>query len=148
MFLILSNVWNSTFRYLYADLYAGHIWTAIENPENSGNFSSSIIPFSCAADSPIQCGTVPGSTLPNLGYVFSFGEDNKKDVFILASNGVYRVVRPSRCNYTCSKESVTASPSPSPGSSPGSSFASRLRHPCGVLMLLFSSLLLLSLSAF
>lgn len=135
-------------RYLYADLYAGHIWAAVENPENSGNFSGSLIPFSCAADSPTDCGTVPGSTLPNLGYVYSFGEDNKKDVFILASNGVYRVVPPSRCNYACSKESVAASPRPSPTSPPGSSFASRSRRPCRILVLLFSSLLLLLLSAF
>lgn len=28
------------------------------------------------------------------------------DVFILTSTGVYRVVDPSLCNYTCSKEEV------------------------------------------
>ncbi|GMN45794.1 hypothetical protein TIFTF001_014983 [Ficus carica] len=79
-------------KYSYADLYAVNIWATVENPENSGNFSGSLIPFSCAADSPTDCGDCPGSTLPNLGYVYSFEEDNKKDVFILASNGVCRVV--------------------------------------------------------
>ena len=138
------------FRYLYGDLYAGAIWAADENPDNSGNFNTSRIPFSCSADSPLECGTVPGTTLPNLGYIFSFGEDNKKAVFILASNGVYRVVRPSRCKYTCSKENLTDSgtTSPSPASSPGS-YASRLSESySSILVLLVSSLLLLLLGDF
>ncbi|KAM6594223.1 hypothetical protein CsatA_001926 [Cannabis sativa] len=136
-------------RYLYGDLYAGAIWAAEEKPDNSGTFNTSKIPFSCAADSPIQCGTVPGSTLPNLGYVFSFGEDNNKDVFILASNGVYRVVRPSRCKYTCSMEnatdsSTTRSPPPSPGS-----YASRLSDSyCSILVVLASFLLILFMGVF
>ncbi|XP_050276945.1 HIPL1 protein-like isoform X1 [Quercus robur] len=94
--------------YLYADLYGSDIWAAAESPENSGNFTTTRIPFSCAHDSPNNCSTIPGSSLPTLGYIYSFGEDNRKDIFILASSGVYRVVRPSRCNYTCSKENVTA----------------------------------------
>uniref|UniRef100_A0A2N9G6K3 Glucose/Sorbosone dehydrogenase domain-containing protein n=1 Tax=Fagus sylvatica TaxID=28930 RepID=A0A2N9G6K3_FAGSY len=128
-------------RYLYADLYATALWAGTENPEDSGNFTSSEIPFSCAADSPLQCSSIPGSSLP--GYIFSFGEDNSKDIFLLASSGVYRVVRPSRCNYTCSKENVTALASPAP-SSP-KSHASQLSDPCNNLVLLFSSLLLLLL---
>ncbi|WCJ35997.1 catalytics [Euphorbia peplus] len=75
-------------RYLYADLYAGGLWAGTETPENSGNFSSTRIPFSCAKDSPIECTSVPGSSLPSLGYIFSFGEDNHKDIYILASSGV------------------------------------------------------------
>ncbi|GAB2280361.1 hipl1 protein [Dionaea muscipula] len=102
--------------YLYGDLYAYDIWAAAETPKNSGNFTTTKIPFSCAGDSPLQCSSVPNSTLPALGYIFSFGEDNRKDVFVLARNGVYRVVRPSRCNYTCSKESVVSSGKPSPSS--------------------------------
>ncbi|KAL5544279.1 hypothetical protein UlMin_008063 [Ulmus minor] len=131
-------------RYLYGDLYASAIWAGVENPENSGNYSSSKIPFSCAANSPIKCESVPGSTLPGLGFVYSFSEDNKKDVFILASKGVYRVVRPSRCNYTCSKENVTASVTPAPASSPGSSHAYRLNETFSIILgLLVSSLSLL-----
>ncbi|KAK4767895.1 hypothetical protein SAY87_003036 [Trapa incisa] len=104
-------------RYLFGDLYAGAIWAGIEHPEDSGNYTSDQIPFRCAKDSPIKCDT-QGSFLPSLGYIFSFGEDNKKDVYILAKSGVYRVVRPSRCSYTCSKENLTdiASPSPTPSS--------------------------------
>ncbi|CAK7322905.1 unnamed protein product [Dovyalis caffra] len=130
-------------RYLYADLYAGAMWAGTETPENSGNFTSTKIPFSCGRDSPIQCTSVPGSALPSLGYIFSFGEDNRKDNFILASSGVYRVVRPSRCNYTCSKENVTAVASPSPTSPP--SHASQRHGSFSRILVLFSSLLLLLL---
>ncbi|GAV66717.1 GSDH domain-containing protein [Cephalotus follicularis] len=131
-------------RYIYADLYAGAVWAASETPENSGSFTSSKIPFGCAHNSPIQCSSVPGSTLPALGYIFSFGEDNRKDIFILASSGVYRVARPSRCNYTCSKENVTALASPNPSTSP-TSHASQLNGSHNNVVLLFSSFLLLLL---
>lgn len=130
-------------RYLYGDLYAGAMWAGTETPENSGNFTTRNIPFSCGRDSPIQCTSLPGSALPSLGYIFSFGEDNRKDNFILASSGVYRVVRPSRCNYTCSKENVTAVGSPSPTSPPSN--ASQLRGSFSRILALFSSLLLLLL---
>jgi glucose/arabinose dehydrogenase len=128
-------------RYLYGDLYAGAIWAATEDPENSGNFTNSKIPFGCAHDSPIPCDSGPGS-LPALGYIFSFGQDNKKDVYILASSGVYRVVPPSRCNYTCSleKASTASPPSPSP------SYASHLSNFNGYLFLQLSSLLLILMS--
>ncbi|CAI8609984.1 unnamed protein product [Vicia faba] len=127
-------------RYLYADLYAGALWAAIEDPENSGNFTTSRIPFGCAHDSPIPCEIVPSSSLPALGYIFSFGQDNKKDVYILANSGVYRVVPPSRCKYTCSQEKVsttTTPPSPSP------SHASHWSNSYGYIFLQLSSLLLL-----
>ncbi|EEF52098.1 HIPL1 protein isoform X1 [Ricinus communis] len=131
-------------RYLYADLYASGLWAGTETPEGSGNFTSNRIPFSCAKDSPVQCTSVAGSSLPSLGYIFSFGEDNRRDVFLLASSGVYRVVRPSRCNYTCSKENETAVGSPSPTTSPPS-HAGQLHCPYSTILVLFSSLLLLLL---
>ncbi|KAK6920797.1 Glucose/Sorbosone dehydrogenase [Dillenia turbinata] len=127
--------------YLYGDLYGSAIWAGIENPENSGNFTSTMITFSCAQDSPIQCSFVSGSSLPALGYVYSFGEDNSMDIYLLASSGVYRVVRPSRCNYACSKETVTPSASP-PVSSPPSE-AATLSSLNLTMVLLFSSLLLI-----
>jgi hypothetical protein len=126
-------------RYLYADLYAGGMWAGTETPTDSGNFTSTRIPFSCAQDSPIRCIAEAGSSLPSLGYIFSFGEDNKKDVFILASSGVYRVIRPSRCNYTCSKENVTRPTSAPPFNSTGRRFS----NPLMELMLLISSLMVL-----
>ncbi|KAK2965927.1 hypothetical protein RJ640_005343 [Escallonia rubra] len=131
--------------YLYGDLYAGAMWAGTETPPDSGNFTSNKIPFSCAHDSPIKCGIVPGSSLPALGYIFSFGEDNSKDNFLLASSGVYRIVRPSRCNYTCSKENATTAATPGPAFSP--SQASLLGNPFKSLVLLcsFLGLLLLGL---
>ena len=125
-------------RYLYADLYASAIWTGTETPKNSGNFTTNDIPFSCAPDSPIPCSSTPGSPLPALGYVFSFGEDNDKDIYILTSSGVYRFVPPSRCKYTCSLENVTttvgsSSPTPSP---PSRASRSTNSWSCLVLLLL------------
>ncbi|XP_077225552.1 HIPL1 protein-like isoform X1 [Tasmannia lanceolata] len=111
-----------TGRYLYGDLYGSYIWSGIENPPDSGNFSSAMIPFSCTQNSPIPCSSIAGSPLPALGYVFSFGEDNRKDVYLLTSSGVYRIVPPSRCNYTCSLENISASGTPSPIPSPSSAW--------------------------
>ncbi|KAM7251603.1 hypothetical protein ACFE04_023486 [Oxalis oulophora] len=128
--------------YLYADLYASALWAGSENPENSGNFTTNEIPFTCASDSPIQCSSVSGSSLPALGYIFSFGEDNQKDVYLLASSGVYRVVRPSRCSYTCSKENATATSSPTPTSSPSGSSQLKGSHSNLVLPFYFMMLLL------
>ncbi|ONK65588.1 uncharacterized protein A4U43_C07F38630 [Asparagus officinalis] len=109
-------------RYVYADLYAGAMWVGTENPESSGNYSSTMIPFKCSDSSPIPCDTDPETSLPSLGYIFSFGEDNNKDVYVLTSKGVYRVVRPSRCNFTCSKEYSTPGSGNAP---PGASSAAR-----------------------
>lgn len=131
-------------RYLYGDLYASAIWAGIENPENSGNFTSNQIPFSCAPDSPIPCSSTPGSSLPALGYVFSFGEDNDKDIYLLTSSGVYRVAAPGRCKYTCSLENVTSTVGSSgPTPSPPPSHASRSSNSWSILMLLLTYVLLL-----
>lgn len=89
-------------RYLYADLYGHDIWAGTEVPKNSGNFSSANVSVRCANDSTIPCSSDPASNQPALGYILSFAEDNNKDVYILSSNGVYRVARPSRCSYQCS----------------------------------------------
>lgn len=106
---------------MYADLYASNVWAAAETPKGSGKFIAESIPFSCAQDSPLKCDAVPNSPLPALGYIFSFGEDNNNDVYILTSTGVYRVVPPSRCNFTCSKEDKTDNtvPKSSPSASNG-----------------------------
>lgn len=133
------------YRYLYADLYAGSIWAGTETPEDSGNFTTTKVPVSCALDSPILCSAEAGSSVPALGFIFSFGQDNRKDMFILASTGVYRVARPSRCNYTCSKENATsfAHPDSVPSPSPFASSTTKLNNPLLELLLLLCSLLLL-----
>ncbi|XP_030530786.1 HIPL1 protein isoform X2 [Rhodamnia argentea] len=118
-------------RYMYADLYgSGGIWVGTENPENSGNFTSAQVPYGCAKDSPIQCGAEDES-LPALGAIFSFGQDNSKDTFVLTSSGLYRIVSPSRCNFACSKETVTPRSPPAsnpPPPPPSTSMAMPWRH--------------------
>ncbi|KAI6671202.1 hypothetical protein NL676_006087 [Syzygium grande] len=116
-------------RYLYADLYgSGGIWVGTENPENSGNFTSAQVPYSCAKDTPIQCDAKDESS-PVLGAIFSFGQDNSKDTFMLTSSGLYRIVSPSRCSYTCSKETVIPrSPPVSTPPPPSTSMATPWRH--------------------
>ncbi|KAL8042143.1 hypothetical protein ABFX02_09G032200 [Erythranthe guttata] len=130
-------------RYLFADLYAGAIWAGTENPISSGNFTSSKISFDCADDSPLSCTFTPGSPLPALSYVFSFGEDNEKDVFLLTNSGVYRIVLPSRCNYTCANEneSTAVTSPPGPSAPPPPSMATPLRGPYGTFVVVMISFL-------
>lgn len=95
-------------RYIYTDLYSYAIWATIETTENSGNYTSFSVPFGCAHNSPVQCRFKPGAhNVPDLGYVTSLSEDNNKDVYLLASTGVYRIAAPSRCGYHCSKENYS-----------------------------------------
>ncbi|EFH46999.1 hypothetical protein ARALYDRAFT_493989 [Arabidopsis lyrata subsp. lyrata] len=124
--------------YLFADLYAGIIWGGAETPVGSGNFTSSQIPLQCASDSPIPCSaeTEPSSSSsPPIGFVFSFGQDNNKDVYLLASTGVYRIVPSSRCNFHCSLENTTSfPPSQQPDRFPPSSSLSKRLHNIGTLV--------------
>lgn len=117
-------------RYLFADLYGGAIWAGTETPESSGVFNTTLLSFGCSHDSPLNCTFVPGSSsVPALGYIFSFGEDGNKDVYVLASSGVYRVVPPSRCKFSCSKESTSSVPVPAGhGSGPSSPPRSHATH--------------------
>lgn len=131
-------------RYLFMDLYAGGLWAGIENPESSGNFTTNEIPFACAHDSPISCSFMPGASVPSLGYIFSFGEDNNKDVYLLTSSGVYRVVRPSRCKYTCSKETSSPGVTPSPTSQPPSEANTLIHKRLYFVLMLFSVWFLLN----
>ncbi|XP_051146133.1 HIPL1 protein-like [Andrographis paniculata] len=123
--------------YLYGDLYGQHIWAASEAPEGSGKFTANDTPFSCARDSPIKCdSSTPSGDNGQLAVqlIFSFGQDNNKDVYLLTQSGLYRVVRPSRCNYACSKEVV--SPRNTTAVPPSAAPASILR-PSPALLLLF-----------
>lgn len=79
------------FRFIYADLFGFDMWTAEEIPYMSGNFSSERVNFTCTASSPIPCSFVNSTTIPAFGYIYSFGQDNNKDVLLLASTGVYRM---------------------------------------------------------
>uniref|UniRef100_A0A7N0VEG4 Glucose/Sorbosone dehydrogenase domain-containing protein n=1 Tax=Kalanchoe fedtschenkoi TaxID=63787 RepID=A0A7N0VEG4_KALFE len=130
-----------TGRYLFGDLYASNMWAATEDPEGSGSFNTTQIPFSCAKDSPLPCGSVSGSSLPSLGYVFSFGEDHNKDVYILASGGVFRLASPDRCSFACSKLTRT-SPAPKTDGSNTPSHALRPAKAFESLALLCSLLII------
>ncbi|KAI3521711.1 hypothetical protein L1887_11183 [Cichorium endivia] len=122
--------------YLYGDLYAQQMWAGVETPENSGNFTTNNIAFTCAKDSPVPCTLVPGSSLPALGYLYSFGQDNNKDIYLLSSNGVYRVVPPSRCGYTCAYETRTTSPTTGSVPPTRGSNANILKGSCKSLLVL------------
>ncbi|KAJ1701128.1 hypothetical protein LUZ63_000907 [Rhynchospora breviuscula] len=100
------------------------MWAAAETPQGSGNFSKDKVTFTCSKTSPVPCDYTGKSTLPSLGYIFSFGQDNNKDLFYMTSKGVYRVVRPSLCGYTCPIETVSPPP---PASQPSSSL--QLKRP-------------------
>ncbi|XP_019224940.1 PREDICTED: HIPL1 protein-like [Nicotiana attenuata] len=130
-------------RYLYIDLYPDGIWSGTENPENSRNFTSSKIPYRCAHDSPIHCESIAEDVVPAIGYVVSLGEDNKKDIHILTTTGVYRVTRSSRCNYHCPKEKIVAS---KPPPSPPVSLSAKLCESAKLFALLISSMMLLLLN--
>ncbi|KAF3333585.1 HIPL1 protein-like protein [Carex littledalei] len=98
------------YKFIYADLFGFDMWTAEEIPYMSGNFSSERVNFTCTASSPIPCSFVNSTTIPAFGYIYSFGQDNNKDVLLLASTGVYRIVRSHRCGYTCNLDPYYPSP--------------------------------------
>ncbi|KAI3885596.1 hypothetical protein MKX03_009294 [Papaver bracteatum] len=131
-------------KYLYSDLYGAAIWAGTEDPENSGNFTTSKLSYSCAHNSPIQCSSKDPSSHFSLGFVFSVGTDNNKDIFFLTGNGVLRVARPSRCNYACIKENLTTDEKPHQ-KSPSASSTNILMVPLLKLLLSLFFLLFLSL---
>jgi hypothetical protein len=97
--------------YLYGDLN-GVQWSAFENPPNSGEYTFSNLSYQCSPNTPIPCN-------PNdqTGGLISYGEDAKGDIYLLAVNGVYRMVSPSACNITCNAVlpgGLAPAPSPTP----------------------------------
>ncbi|KAG8081006.1 hypothetical protein GUJ93_ZPchr0007g4974 [Zizania palustris] len=132
-------------RYLYADLYAQSIWAGLESPEGSGKYNVTALPFACSKRSPIPCDPAARSPLPSLGYIFSFGEDNAGDVYLLTSKGVYRVVDPSECGYACPIKSSAAGRSPPPGASPSSAVSARRSAAAATTALLLAGSVLLAL---
>ena len=104
---------------MYADSFSANMWAAIENPIGSGNFSNQNVAFNCSAKSPIPCSYLAQNTYPSVGNIFSFGEDNGKNLYLMTDSGVYRVVHPSDCNFVCSITGLSnaSEPSPSPSES-------------------------------
>ncbi|XP_051187666.1 HIPL1 protein isoform X2 [Lolium perenne] len=97
-------------RYLFADMYTSAMWTGSANTDGSGKYTSTSIPLSCSKQTPIPCDESANNPL---GPISSFGEDNKLDVFILASQGVYRIVQPTLCGYAQLNSATTKGVTPS-----------------------------------
>ncbi|XP_047050434.1 HIPL1 protein-like [Lolium rigidum] len=97
-------------RYLFADMYMDALWTGTDG---ISKYTSTSIPLRCSEKSPIPCDESANGLL---GLIFSFGEDNKLDVFILASQGVYRIVQPTLCGYAHLNSASTDGVTPSGGS--------------------------------
>ncbi|KAM0859503.1 hypothetical protein ACQ4PT_047140 [Festuca glaucescens] len=97
-------------RYLFADMYTSAMWTGTDD---NGKYTSSSIPSRCSKKTPIPCDE---SANGPLGPISSFGEDNNLDVFILASQGVYRIVQPTLCGYAHLNSAPTDGVTPSGGS--------------------------------
>jgi hypothetical protein len=86
------------------------MWTGTDG---SGEYISTSIPVRCSKKTPIPCDE---SACGPLGLIFSFGEDNNLDVFILASQGVYRIVQPTLCGFAHLDSATTDGATPSGGS--------------------------------
>ncbi|GJN34774.1 hypothetical protein PR202_gb23470 [Eleusine coracana subsp. coracana] len=68
-------------RYLY--VYGFNVWAAVETPMSSGRYASALISnIMCSESTPLPC---TGGGIG--GQVISWGEDNDKDAYILATGG-------------------------------------------------------------
>ncbi|CAA6659035.1 unnamed protein product [Spirodela intermedia] len=102
-----------------ASLRGGYVQRSITDPcsygrsrcliplsDDCGNYTTTTIPFNCAADSPISCASTDPCAPASVRIIFSFGDDNRKDAYALSNNGLHRVVRPSRCGHKCPTEII------------------------------------------
>ncbi|MCO5593747.1 hypothetical protein L7F22_047764 [Adiantum nelumboides] len=113
-------------RYVYADLYGGAMWAALETPAGSGNYTTQRVNFTCSSNSTMECKQSEKVPTPNFLYVFSFGEDNANNLYVLSQMGVFKVTDPKSCGFTCnaklpanaivpfSPPAIIPSPSPAP----------------------------------
>ncbi|KAL3682587.1 hypothetical protein R1sor_000609 [Riccia sorocarpa] len=117
-------------KYVFADLF-GTMFVGAETPKFSGNFQSSQVNYLCSSTSPLDCSS--NSSSASLQEILSFAVDNSNHLYILSSNGVYRVVHPRNCNIVCNQVlpalSPVSSPSPLNASSPTSGAASPAPPP-------------------
>ncbi|KAJ7564428.1 hypothetical protein O6H91_02G017000 [Diphasiastrum complanatum] len=117
-------------RYLYADLYGSVMWAGLEFPPGSGNYSATTINFTCSASSHFPCEFVGNSTIPKFQYIFSWGQDNDRNLYILSNGGIFKVISPTACDFTCKKSlpsqfQPNSAPVPTRSSTAISSHASR-----------------------
>jgi len=88
-------------RFIYADLLGADMWAAAETPYMSGNFTTQKVNFTCSKTTPIPCSFVGSTSIPNLAFLLSIGQDNNKDLFYITQTGVYRIVRSVHCGFKC-----------------------------------------------
>jgi hypothetical protein len=84
-------------RYLY--IYASSVWAgvdALESRSNGRRASAQVPIVRCSRGSPVPCDGI-GIGIGVTGRVLSLGEDSRKDAFVLATGGVFRLVPPSLC---------------------------------------------------
>lgn len=77
------------------------MWAAAETPPGSGNFTTAEVNFTCSASSPMNCQKSATNRQPNFLYIFSFGQDNSNNLYVLSATGVFKVVNPKNCNFFC-----------------------------------------------
>ena len=107
-------------RYVYGDLYGGAMWAGWETPPGSGNFTTSRVTFSCSKDSPMPCNKSENNSEPNFLYLFSYGEDSDNNLYALSQMGIFKVVDPKGCGFTCNAKFPSNVVIPSPSASPSS----------------------------
>jgi hypothetical protein len=72
-------------------------------------YSSEPVNFTCTRNSPIPCRFVDSTTIPVFENIYSFGQDNNKDILLLTKTGVYRIVRSNQCGYKCKADPNSSS---------------------------------------
>ncbi|KAL6846949.1 hypothetical protein ACP4OV_022802 [Aristida adscensionis] len=91
-------------RLLY--MFGSTAWMAMADvaPEDGGaaplndTTARSITCIKCSSSSPVPCAVVVGAGAGiSLGEVHFVGEDNNKDLYLLAQNAVFRIVNPALC---------------------------------------------------
>jgi hypothetical protein len=79
-------------KYIFADYQDTVYFTGTENPPDSGMYTKQAITVKCSSENP-RC-AFPGN-------IYSFGEDDDGEVYILGGTGMYRTTNPAQCGSPC-----------------------------------------------
>ena len=78
--------------YIFADFQDSVYFTGTENPPNSGVYTKTVISTKCSSNDP-RC-AFPAN-------IYSFGQDDDGEIYILGGTGLYRTTNPSQCGNPC-----------------------------------------------